>query len=696
MLLIRFLRFIIISLIACFGLSCDASELRVPAMFSDHMVLQKSERAAVWGWAGPGERVVVTFGEERAQAEANAEGRWLARLDLSAVAKEPGKLIIRSANDIITLDDIVVGQVWLTSGQSNMEFRLQKSLGSEKAIAQSQNPALRLFAVEETASLEPQEDCEGRWQVASPETTGPFSAISYYFARVVQEELDCPVGIINASVGGTMIEAWTSLEALSRNPALKEGASRNRAEALALEVNRHRYAEALTAWTERTGRADVPTSPEPYLSVDDASVAWSSIKLMGRVSNEPATVWIRREVDLPADRTDEPLTLILEKIQGFDTVYWNGHHVGSYTLDDYRGWNAPREYTVPVDWLRAGKNSLAVRIYSPDEPIVIKGKNKRFRAGPVRLSGVWQLAVERAFEPLGVEERASVPEPIAYFEPKSRAASLYNGMIHPLMPYTLAGILWYQGESNAKRAWQYREALPLLIEDWREGWGRHDIPFLFCQLPKYRPSRSQCPEGGWAVLREAQSLTAAQDPYAWRAVLIDLGEELDIHPRNKLDPALRLAAIALAEVYGKECVASGPVFESATFAEGSATIRFRQAEGGLIASPLPETYEPSSSSRETKPLPRNRLGSELEGFALCGSDGQWHWADARITGEDTVVVRSPQVADPVAVRYAWSDFPVCNLTNAAGLPAEPFRTDSFPVVTRDVQYGLTDPDAERE
>jgi sialate O-acetylesterase len=257
-------------------------------------------------------------------------------------------------------------------------------------------------------------------------------------------------------------------------------------------------------------------------------------------------------------------------------------------------------------------------------------------------------------------------------------------MVHPIAPYALKGIVWYQGESNVDRAWQYRTTFPLLIKNWRTTWERDDLPFFFCQLPNYQPKQLQPGESSWAELREAQSL-ARKIPHTAEAVLIDLGESLVLHPSNKKDAADRLSRIALSQIYGKDIPHSGPVYQSFKIEDGKIRLSFTYTDGGLIASSLPATYDQDASAGETAPLIRNSPDSELEGFAICGKDRKWVWADSKIEGS-SVVVWSDQVPAPVAVRYAWADNPTCNLSNGSGLPASPFRTDDFPATTLDAKY----------
>jgi sialate O-acetylesterase len=478
------------------------ADVRLPAIFSDHMVLQKSGKVPLWGRADPGEEVTVTFIGQTVRTTAGADGKWMATLDLSDSAPGPFELTIQGKNKL-TIRDVVVGEVWVASGQSNMTWMLMDTAGGEAEASASENPRLRQFLVERNPSPQPVEDVAGRWVSASPATSGGFSAAGYYFGKRLQRELQVPVGLIHSSVGGTPAEAWISIGAIESVPELKATSAR--------------------LWTGRQ-KAD----------------------------------------------------------------------------------------------------------------------------------------------------------------PKKVASHLFNGMVAPLIPYAIRGVIWYQGEHNTGRAWQYRTTFPLLITDWRNRWGQGDFPFYFCQLANHRWKNPEPVESAWAELREAQSATLAL-PNTGQAVLIDTGEAHDIHPRNKKDAGERLAAIALAKTYGRAVPHAGPACKSVRFEGGKAILDFQQTEGGLIARPVPETFDLKTKTGATAPLIRNSPNSELEGFAICGEDRKWVWARAMIKG-DTVVVWAEDVPEPVAVRYGWADNPTCNLYNAAGFPASPFRTDDFPASTLQAKY----------
>lgn len=499
------------------------ADVVLPAIISDHMVLKKAAGVPIWGKADPGESVTVTLGGSgEAKAVADADGRWKLTLDLSASGPGPFQLKVAGKNQI-AVSDVVVGEVWVASGQSNMEFPLKGAIDSAKEIEVAANPMVRQFLVARAESDVPADDCRGVWTVAASETAGAFSAVGYFFAKRLQKELGEPVGLIKSSYGGTPGEAWMSREAVDSVPHLKE--AREKA------LN-----EEMTTGTPRTANATATATTKP--------------KVRPRVQKIPSI--------------------------------------------------------------------------------------------------------------------------------------LFNGMISPLVPYAISGVIWYQGEANTNRAWQYRSAFPLLIQDWRTQWKQGDFPFYFCQLANYQPKLPAPSESAWAELREAQTMTLKLTNTG-QAVLIDIGESGDIHPRNKKDAGERLGAVALANHYGKKILFSGPVYQSMKADGGKIRLAFKHADGGLVAKPLPATYDVKSKNSETAPLVRNSPASEVEGFAICGEDKKWVWADAKIDGND-VVVWSDNVPAPVAVRYAWADNPTCNLYNGAGFPAVPFRTDDFSTTTLDRKY----------
>jgi len=672
----------LIVLVVAASAGCLFADVKLPAIISDHMVLEKTAKVPIWGKADPGEEVSVTLDGQTVKTTAGADGKWMISLNLKDSAPGPFEMTVEGKNKL-KLVDVLVGEVWVAAGQSNMEWILAATLGATGEIAGSTNPMLRQFKVQKAPSSVPAEDCIGSWVSAGPQTSGGFTAVGYYFGKALQKELNVPVGLINDNYGGTHSEAWTGSEALDTVPHLKAARERLQTALSAYPEQKKAFVESMGAWIRENGREDKPVAdPSVYAGMDVSSEGWTPVKIPGSVAApglpDAGAVWIRKEVDVSAKGMD-CLTLFLP-IDGFDSVYWNGKLLKQTTYRDFPGKGHMRcygPYTIPGSALNQGKNILAIRLYEPVAPAVFTGSP---RADMKLLDGEWLARAEYAFPPIDAGKTALAPQPPQNPpEGQNVPSFLFNGMIHPILPYAITGVVWYQGESNAGRAWQYRSAFPLLIEDWRKQWGQGPFPFYFCQLANYMDKKAEPGESAWAELREAQSMSLSV-PNTGQAVLIDLGESGFIHPRNKADVGERLAKIALAGTYGKPVPFSGPVYQSMEIADGKALLKFAHTDGGLVAKPLPDSYVVRSDTNTSAPLVRHSPQSGVEGFAICGSDHKWVWADAKIDG-DKVIVWSEKVPAPVAVRYAWADNPTCNLYNGAGFPASPFRTDDFPPVT---------------
>ncbi len=672
-----------IGAIAWLSAGIAKADISLPTIISDHMVLKKSPKVPIWGKADPEEKISVTIAGLTASTTSNAEGRWSVTLDLSKTEAGPFEMTLSGKNKLI-ISDVLVGEVWVASGQSNMALRMPSTKNAAEVVAASANPLIRQFLVSKNSTLEPADKIAGSWISASPETTNNFTAVGYYFAKKLQEELSVPVGIINTSYGGTYVEAWTSQEALNSVPDLKSASERIRHKVSAFEPAVKVYIENFGEWLQKNNREDVPVKDSSlYAGMDISTKAWKAIELPGVIQGdglpETGAVWVRKIIDL--DPVPESLSLRLA-LDGFDSVYWNGELLRQVTYKDASRIGTLRrgvDYHLASEHLHKGKNVLAIRFFEPQHPAEVLVGSK---ADALSLSGDWLAKTEYTFPPLSQESAANAPlAPEIPARPQDVPASLYNGMIRPLIPYAVSGVIWYQGEANRSRAQQYRTAFPLMISDWRKQWNQGDFPFYFCQLASFNKKNRNILPSDWAELREAQSATLSL-PNTGQAVLIDIGEANDIHPRNKKDVGERLAAIAIANAYGKSIPFSGPVYDSMRVEDGKIILNFKHTDGGLAAAPLPETYDIRSTKNETAPLIRNSPNSQLEGFAICGKDRHWVWAEARIEG-DTVIVSSDKVTAPVAVRYAWADNPTCNLINGAGFVASPFRTDDFPTLTSD-------------
>ncbi|MHC4594755.1 MAG: sialate O-acetylesterase [Planctomycetota bacterium] len=492
------------------------ADVRLPAIIGDNMILQRDKKAPVWGWAEPGEEVMVSVSWRSMKwaVTADKNGKWEFEMK-SPKAGGPYEMTL-SGKNTITIKNILVGEVWVCSGQSNMAMSVSSSANAEWKIAAANYPKIRLFTVERKVAEQPQSDCEGSWTLCSPETVPGFSAVAYYFGRELHKKLDVPVGLIHTSWGGTPAEAWTRREILEKDadfaPILM------------------RYADAVARY--------------------------------------------------PQAKTEHE-----QKV---------------------------------AQWKEVVKKAKAEGKKPPRQPRAPRG-------------------------------------PGHHHSP----AGLYNAMIAPLIPYGIQGAIWYQGESNAGRAYQYRKLFPAMIKNWRNDWGQGDFPFLFVQLANFKAVNPQPSESDWAELREAQLMTLALADTGM-AVIIDIGEADDIHPKNKQDVGKRLALWALAGSYRKKLVYSGPIYKSMKVERDKIVLQFDHVGSGLVAG----------------------RGGALKGFAVAGADRKFVWADARMDSNG-IVVSSDEVSEPAAVRYAWADNPVCNLYNWEGLPASPFRTDDWPGITVD-------------
>jgi sialate O-acetylesterase len=491
-----------------------SADVRLPSVIGDNMVLQQGMEVPIWGWADPCEQIVIKFGISNIAwgGEADANGNWMVKIKPGQPGG-PYDMTIEGKNTI-TLKNILVGEVWVCSGQSNMEFPLNRAINGGQEVNEADYPQIRFFTVGKKVSYEPMKNCKGQWMQCSPKTAGGFSAVGYFFGRQLHKELNAPIGLINASWGGTPAESWMSREYLE---------------------NDNNFKPILKRYEETS--VNYPELYKKYLSARD-------------------------------------------------------------------------QYRKDTAKLRAEGKTV------PPEPEAPVGPN-------------------HPYSPTG----------------------LYNGMILPIVPYGIRGAIWYQGESNAGRAYQYRTLFPAMIKNWREKWGEGNFPFLYVQLANWRAVKSGPAQSDWAELREAQLMTLST-PNTGMAVTIDVGEANSIHPTNKQDVGKRLALWALAKTYGKDIEYSGPLYQLMEVEGSKAILHFEHVGGGLVAGG----------------------GGPLKGFAIAGQDKKFVWAEAKIEG-DKVVVSSDKIAEPVAVRYGWADNPVCNLYNKAGLPASPFRTDTWPGIT---------------
>ena len=643
------------------------ADVELPSIISDHMVLLKSDDVPIWGKAESGERISVSLNGKTVETTAGKDGRWRVSLNLADSPDGPFEMIVRG-NNTLTIRDVVVGEVWLGSGQSNMEQMMFSQNPQQQETATAVNPMLRQFITIKQMSLEPEDDVKGFWLRVEPGQTDTMSALGYFFSKSIHEEMKRPVGIIKASWGGRAIEAFISPETLDLVEKFK--ASRTKAlEGLNAKTT------AFKQWLQANERSDRPTADlESFRDVETSSAnGWVKVKDSGLVADpalpQHGAVWFRKEIELSAEQVRVPQYLFLGfKSADFFSVYLNGKLVETEDLEDYTrtsGLNS-RIYLRPEE-MREGVNQLALRVFAPSRPI-------HFAWAPTfngkAYGGGWMAKAEFALPELTKDsKKPALPVPLF-----TVGGAIFNGMISPLAPYAIRGVIWYQGESNSRDPESYRQSMPLLIQDWRTRWGNQRLPFYYCQLANWGQKADRPAESNWAELQEAQWMTLSV-PDTGMAVLIDTGESKDIHPQTKDIAGERLARIALAKTYGKSIPYSGPIYDSMTVEDTKIRIHFKHLAGGLVAKDVPAEYHVMRRTGKTARLVRNSPNSELEGFAICGKDRNWVWADAKIDG-DSVLVWSEKVTSPAAVRYAWADNPTCNLYNAAGLPVSPFRTDA--------------------
>ena len=623
-------------------------QVKLPRLIRDSMVLQRDTKIRLWGWARKNEKVSIRFNEQRASTKADADGKWTIWLP-PMKAGGPYTMDISASNNI-TLKDILIGDVWLCSGQSNMVHQMElHSVLYANDIANANYPQIRHFWVENKSDMNGRREdlSSGSWKPANPEDVKAFSAVAYFFARKTYEKYHVPIGLINASIGGTPIEAWMNEEALAEFPSIKATVQKNKDTAYINELNR-KAANNINS-PDQPIKDKGLTSPVPWYSPDYTPKGWHRIAIPGYwedqgVKDLNGVVWYRKEVDIPASMNGKPARAFLGRIVDADVLYVNGQQVGS------TGYMYPqRRYNIPAGLLKTGKNLLVVKVtntngkggFVPDKPYYLFSENDT-----IGLTGYWQYKVGEVFEPRTGAMNVGIAA-------QNQPAALFNAMIAPLVNYSIRGFLWYQGESNTGRAEEYAKLQPAQIHHWRKEWRPGELPFLFVQLPNFMDVSYLPVESQWAGFREVQ-FKSLSVPNTARAVAIDLGEWNDIHPDNKKAVGERLALAAWKLAYGeKDLVYSGPLYKSAVIENNKIILSFDHTGSGLTAID----------------------GEPLSQFAIAGADKKFVWANAQIEG-DKVVVWSDRVPAPTYVRYAWSDNPDgANLYNKEGLPASPFRTD---------------------
>jgi sialate O-acetylesterase len=623
-------------------------QVKLPRLIGDNMVLQRDTKVKIWGWAAAREKVSLRFMSHTYTTTTAADSTWKIILPVMK-AGGPYDMEIDGANHIV-IKNILIGDVWVCSGQSNMDIPMERV--KEKypdIIAQSDNPAIRQFNIPVTFNFSgPQSDLPpGNWQPANPQTLLPFTAVGYFFAKALYEKYHVPIGLIKAPVGGSPAESWLSEDALKSFPHYYKIEQKFKSNGY-LDSIRNNDRQIHDNWYSNIYRNDKGLHDiRPWYDTAYDASGWSAMPIPSfwdehGLKGVNGVVWFRKEIQVPASMTGKPAKLLLGRIVDQDSVYVNGQFAGTIGYQ-----YPPRRYDLPAGMLKPGKNIIVVRVinnagrggFITDKPYKLFAGNDT-----INLSGEWQYKV-------GTTAPSLPPSTFFQYEP----SGLFNAMIAPLLNFRMKGVIWYQGESNTSKAKEYQTLFPAVITNWREKWNEGNFPFLYVQLANFMEPKNQPSESNWALLREAQ-LKSLSVPNTGMAVTCDIGEWNDIHPLNKEDVGKRLALIAENVAYGdKKVVYSGPLYQSMQVQGNKIILTFTNTGSGLIA----------------------KGGGDLKYFAIAGDDKKFVWAKAAIEG-NKVIVYSDQAPNAVAVRYAWADNPEgANLYNKEGLPASPFRTDDW-------------------
>ena len=628
----------------------------LPSVFTDNMVLQQKTDITFYGDATKNKQLTVKTGwnGKEYHTEADGQGKWSLKIPTPA-AGGPYEITFSDGKKL-QLKNVMIGEVWFCSGQSNMEMPVAgwgKVMNYEQEIAEAAYPAIRLFQVKKNTSLAPLKEVEstlGGWQECSSATVPEFSALAYFYARALWKELNVPIGVIDCTWGGTPAEAWMNHETLRQVMGFRE--EMDKLERLGFDPNRmeQAYSEERAHWQSLFTEKDKGMEngklcwTAPSLSEED----WQTISLPGywegkRLKDFDGIIWFRRSLEIPAEWAGKPLTLRLGMIDDEDITYFNGVEIARGA-----GYMTPRTYTIPAKLVKAGKAVLAVRvsdfggeggIHGKAEDLYVEADGKR-----ISLAGDWKYRI-------GLSLTGFPPAPVSPVQSSSYPTVLFNAMVKPWTAFPIKGVIWYQGEANVGRSEQYGDLFPALITDWRRQW-RSDFPFYFVQLANFMESKKIQPDSEWAALREAQTKALKLDQVGM-AVTIDIGLADDIHPKNKQEVGRRLALLALAGSYGKNVSSSAPVFQNYIIKGDKMELDFGQKQDGF-------------KIKDTT----------LKGFTIAGPDRVFYSAEAMVQN-GKIIVSSPKVSVPLAARYGWADNPDCNLYGENGLPVAPFRTDCW-------------------
>jgi len=637
------------------------------------MVLQQGMKIPVWGWAAPGEQVTVSIAGQELNSTADKNGLWQVILDPLKADGKPLTMTV-TGRSTLAVQDVLVGEVWLCGGQSNMAMGVGSCLDAKDEIAAANLPQVRMYNSVLPPSPVPLKESPSNWTACSPDTVSGWPAAGFFFARYLHKQLNVPVGIINTSMGGMPIQTYMSIERLRQLPTAKAEVEAHVALLQKYLVHRaqrdkeitdaHQKQRERTQWLQAQDKRE----ENPAASADPKAdlSTWETVALPVAkdkvIFPQSGIYWLRREIEFPKTWLGRELVVAGVEISQCDQVYLDGRQIpGGAWVENY-DYTGGRTYVLPADQVKDTKLTLAIRILdiggrpcfnsgdiNPIVGLTKPGADER----PILIHGPWRMrqAVKIEAKDLPVVPTVEQPPGRAAHHPEA----MYNSCIAPLAGYGLRGAIWYQGEADAARPEYYQQALPALAADWRNRWSQGDFAFGVVQLPNFMGRQSLAVESGWADFREAQCRGVRAMKNAGLAVTIDIGEAGDVHPKNKQEVGRRLGLWAMATIYGKTGIVwSGPVFKSMKTQNGKLVVEWDSVGGGLVAK-----------------------GGPLMGFAVAGNDKVFHLAQAMIEG-DRVVAGSNQVRQPVALRYAWANNPVCNLFNKEGLPAMPFRTDDWP------------------
>ena len=632
------------------------SQLHLSAIFNDHMVLQRDKPIKIWGASKPGEEVIVALGEKKESAIADKNGRWLVTLPVFQ-AGGPYTMTIKTKKESRIYKDVLIGELWLCSGQSNMQFKVRQALNAKYEIHRANNPLIRQLNIPNMLSFKPEEFIDSaQWIISTPETTGDFTAVGFFFARDIYARLHVPVGLIYDNWGGSNVECWISKNDMLGSDELKEYAQQM---SDSWNQTNARIEKQLTSTLTKNGGGVKPDMNEDdFLRPDFTFSGWMTTSAPGDLdwNGLPAyrgEAYMMKEIIVDSVQSRLPSVLSVGTADFRFSIFLNGKQL---SIPDGKNILIP----IPPDTWKRGKNILLVKIGgqpAPDQMTIgIHGASDQLY---VDFDGEKISLADEKWKVLPLLDR---PHHFMHWM-NDEGTIIYNAMIHPIIPLSIRGVLWYQGESNVDHAYEYRKTFPLMITGWRKEWN-DEFPFLFVQLASFGSDESSNAGNKWAEIRESQ-LKALDLPKTGMAVTIDVGEANDVHPKNKQDVGHRLAAVALNDVYGLPQICNGPVYKSVIFSNGKATLSFNSIGKGLIS--------------------KNRYGT-LEGFEIAGADRKFYFAKAFIH-DNQVEVSADSVRDPVAVRYGWSNAPLeINLYNMEGFPASPFRTDDWPGATDKARF----------